>query len=435
MLSRFADLSWNQWLEEQELLPHDLDLIRVGRRAFVFLEDADLSGLDLQGFDFRGFNLNRVDFTGSNLSGADFSGADLSEAKLNEVNLKGGMLAGATLYKVEFRRAERHRLDPNMEGHVDLSSVDFTRAIIRDTEFSYVKLSKANLQGVDLSGRDFTEADLSNTNFVEANLSNANLRFARLSKALLSNANLSQADLTHADLTGAILLNTNLDGSRFDSCKVYGISVWDPEGEPASQNDLVITDQRESEDNPIVTVDDIEVAQFIYMMLNSDKIRKVLSTITGKGVLILGRFTPERKKILDAIRNQLRELNYVPMMFDFEKVESRDFTETILTLAGMSRFVIADITNPSSSPLELQATVPNFKIPLVPIIQKEERAFAMFSDLKGKFNWVLQELAYESEVDLLKAFQKGIIDRAIAKEEELLKKDIPGSPLDTSDYH
>jgi hypothetical protein len=47
-------------------------------------------------------------------------------------------------------------------------------------------------------------------------------------------------------------------------------------------------------------------------------------------------------------------------------------------LAGLSHFVIVDITNPRSAPLELQATVPEYMIPFVPIIEKGEEPFAMF---------------------------------------------------------
>ncbi len=75
--------------------------------------------------------------------------------------------------------------------------------------------------------------------------------------------------------------------------------------------------------------------------------------------MILGRFSAERKIILDNIRSKLRDCGYVPIMFDFEKATSRDFTETIKILAGLSKFVIVDITNPKSSPLELQAIVPD----------------------------------------------------------------------------
>ena len=40
-----------------------------------------------------------------------------------------------------------------------------------------------------------------------------------------------------------------------------------------------------------VTTDDIEVAQFLYLLINNKKIRNVIDTITSKVVLILGRFT------------------------------------------------------------------------------------------------------------------------------------------------
>jgi hypothetical protein len=57
---------------------------------------------------------------------------------------------------------------------------------------------------------------------------------------------------------------------------------------------LVIT----NEDEPEITVDNIEVARFIYLMLHNQKIRDVIDTITSKAVLILGRFTDKRKAVL-----------------------------------------------------------------------------------------------------------------------------------------
>lgn len=63
---------------------------------------------------------------------------------------------------------------------------------------------------------------------------------------------------------------------------------------------------------------------------------------------ILGRFTEERKAVLEVIRNELRKRDYLPVLFDFEKPASRDLTETISTLAHMARFVMADITDAKS---------------------------------------------------------------------------------------
>ena len=52
------------------------------------------------------------------------------------------------------------------------------------------------------------------------------------------------------------------------------------------------------------------MAQFIYLLLHNEKIREVIDTITSKAVLILGRRTPARKAVLDAIRDELRRRNY-----------------------------------------------------------------------------------------------------------------------------
>jgi hypothetical protein len=94
-------------------------------------------------------------------------------------------------------------------------------------------------------------------------------------------------------------------------------------------------------------VDNLEVDQFIYLLLNNQKIRDVIDTITSKVVLILGRFKPERKVILDVLRDQLRKHNYTPVLFDFEKPTIRDLTETVNTLAHLVRFIIVDLTDPT----------------------------------------------------------------------------------------
>lgn len=112
----------------------------------------------------------------------------------------------------------------------------------------------------------------------------------------------------------------------------------------------------------------------------------------------------------------------LPIIFDFERSTARDWTETIKILAGMAFFVIADISNPKSAPLELQATVPDYQVPFVPIIQEGEEPFSMFRDL-GKHDWVLQPvITYSSSDKLREGFKKAIIDRAWAKNQELQRK-------------
>jgi hypothetical protein len=70
-------------------------------------------------------------------------------------------------------------------------------------------------------------------------------------------------------------------------------------------------------------------------------------------VLILGRFSEDRKPILDAILDELRNHDYLPIMFDFDPTTNQTIIETVKTLAGLSRFVIADITDARRVPHEL----------------------------------------------------------------------------------
>jgi hypothetical protein len=147
-------------------------------------------------------------------------------------------------------------------------------------------------------------------------------------------------------------------------------------------------------------VDSLEIAQFIFVLLNNTKIRHVIDTISSKVVLILGRFTEERKPVLDAIRDEVRKRNYSPVLFDFEKPSSRDFTETARTLAYLSRFILADLTDPSSIPQELQAIVPDLEVPVQPLLLEAKREYAMFVDFR-KHEWVLPTYLYKDRESLI----------------------------------
>jgi uncharacterized protein YjbI with pentapeptide repeats len=323
---------------------------------------------------------------------------DLSEADLRDVNL----------VKINLREA-------------NLSQANLKGATLSGANLSGTNLHKANLSGsyiweADLTVANLSEADISHSKLWRANFRGAKLMDADLSEANFWRADLSHADLTHANLSNASLVQTKIENAVLKSCKIYGLSAWDLEGNPGEQSSLIITRDGETE----ITVDDLQVAQFIYLLLKRDNLRKVIDTITTKAVLILGRFTAERKELLEAIADELRMNNLLPIIFDFERSPSRDFTETIRIIAGMSLFIVADITNPKSAPLELQATIPDYQIPFVPIIQYGEAPFTMFQDLIGKYNWVLKPiLTYKSKEHLINGFKSAVIDRAWEKHKEL----------------
>ena len=308
--------------------------------------------------------------------------------------------------------------EEHLEIQPDLFRVDLREAALSRVNFSRADLTRARLSKADLSKANLTGAIFSRGWFSNTNLTGANLTGAKLSGATLKRANLTEANLTGADLSEAKLVETQFADATLINCKIYGISAWNVKLEGAIQKNLVITSERE----PTVTVDNLEVAQFIYLLLNNPKIRDVIDTIGQKGVLILGRFSEERKLVLDALREKLRTLNFLPIVFDFERSVERDFTETIMTLAGLSCFIIADITNPKSSPLELQATVPNYMIPFVPIIQEGEQPFSMFRDLKGKYDWVLDILVYDTPSNLIKGLERAVVTPALEMRDALLSK-------------
>jgi hypothetical protein len=204
------------------------------------------------------------------------------------------------------------------------------------------------------------------------------------------------------------LLETDLTGADLTGCHVYGISAWDLKLDGAKQQNLVITPQNQ----PEITADKIEVAQFIYLLLHNEKIRDVIDTITSKAVLILGRFTEERKKILDALREELRRRDYLPILFDFDGPASRDITETISLLARMARFVVADITDAKAVPQELGVIVPDLpSVPVQPLLLKESSEYGMFEHYT-RYPWVLPIYRYKTQDQLIADLGEQVIGPA-----------------------
>ena len=352
---------------------------------------AKLKHLEILQQGVEAWNKWRQDNRGErpDLSGADLSRAFLFKAYLSEANLTGANLFGAILFQANLNKA-------------DLSEANLTEA-----DLGEAYLIEANLNRVDLRGVDLRKADLRG----------ANLRGADLFEANLNRANLTEADLGEASLKGANLVSTNLAAANLSQCKIFGISAWKViTDDQTIQSNLIITDKGE----PEITVDNLEVAQFIYLLLHNEKLRDVIHTIGEKAVLILGRFSDGRKEILYAMRDKLREKGFLPIIFDFERATERDFTETIQILAGMALFVITDISSPRSNPLELQATVPDYMVPFVPILQKGEEPFAMFVDLQRKYRWVMDVIVYNSKDQLIECMDDSIIKPALHKHNELL---------------
>jgi uncharacterized protein YjbI with pentapeptide repeats len=406
----------------------------LSRAAFAdaVLDEANFAQTSLQGCDLQRARLSHMSMDRCNLRKCDLRFATIKSSQFSECAFAGAKFLGAQVDRVNFFRSRLQRVnlsDISRDGH--LGGCDFTRTDLTGAKmwelrltgaiFNRAVLTDAFMGGVSLTGADLTDATLLRTKLDKAHLEDTRLceldmREIDLSGAHLHRASVQGSDLRGANLGGAQLIETNVAGADLTGANVYGVSVWNLQGTPRAQAELLVTPPNEA----AIRVDDIDVAQFIFLLTQRAKIRQVLETITSKAVLILGRFTRERKEVLNAVASEARKSGLLPIIFDFERATSRDVTETIKLLAGLSLFVVVDLTNPKSAPLELQATVPEYRIPFVPIIAKGEEPFSMFADLVGKHIWMRSTITvYEDADDIRRAFATLLLPDALKLRAEL----------------
>jgi len=304
--------------------------------------------------------------------------------------------------------ADLHSYDPPLDNY----------------DFSYANLCQANLRGAQLRDANFHQAILA-----KADLSGAHLEGANFCRTDLYETKFEKAWLTGANLQGVQLAKTNLRGAHLVDCKIYGMSAWDVRLDGDEQKRFIIRYQsggrRRAKAEEKVEVEDLDLAAFTYLTLHNHNISRVFDTAARKWVLLLGRFST-RKNVLEQLAEALRKRDLIPIIFDFPRPQQRDLVETLLLLAGLSAFVVVDITSPRSTPLELQAIASNYGVPIVPIMKTGTKPFGMFSGL-GKFRWILAPLEYDSPEQLIAGLDKAVINPAAAKSQRLInwKEDEP----------
>lgn len=250
-----------------------------------------------------------------------------------------------------------------------MSFSDLCFSSFQSCDFSSAVMAVTKIGSASFNSCDFTKSDLSYCSAEDTDFSDSKFILSKLSNMSLVKANFS---------------NTIIDRAR-----VYGISAWDLDLTSSDQKNIYIL-----EEGTNITVPSIELAQFISLLINNTKIRDFIDTITSKMVLILGRFTPERKIILDELKNELQRRDYLPVIFDFEGPTNRDVGETIISLASLSKFVIADISSPKSIPQELESIVPKFpSLPIQPLIDDNQIEYGMFNRF-SRYPWVQEKVSY-----------------------------------------
>jgi uncharacterized protein YjbI with pentapeptide repeats len=227
---------WNDWRLRDPATKPDLRLV-------------DLSGENLSYADLRGCNLTDARF------GEFLVGVQLDHADLRRANLIGAQLVGGSLQEADVRGA-------NMTG------ANLLGANLRKAKLGEAKLIGANLSTTMIGRGPFVEGRQFSFPGKGCDLEDADLTGADLSMANLTDARFIGATLTGANLSKAVLVGTDFRRADLSSCRVHGVSAWDLKVDQTTrQFDLVITPANE----PNITVDHLEVAQFVYLMLSSEK--------------------------------------------------------------------------------------------------------------------------------------------------------------------
>ena len=380
----------------------------------------DFSGADLSELNLAGANLAKADLTGARLGGANLSGVNLARAKLFRADLSQADLSRASLFKANLSQADLAGANFNnadLSGafliRANLSGASLIGACLKGANLGQASLFRAKLCKAVLRQASFFKSDLS-----EADLSEADLEGANLQEAVLEQTNLRGANAANANLCFATLLRTNLEGAILDNCAVYGTSLWDVNLSESRQRDLDIMPAQQ----PVLSVDSLQTAQLVGMLLHHDKARYEVFSITLNTVLVIGRFSEERKPVLSAIKDALRLGEYSPLVLDFHLPGSGDKNEIVKTLGRMSRFVIADLTEDRRIAETLDAVVHFLpSIPIQPIGQTGTEAAAAGSHY-AKYRWVMPFWRFKDPADLAAKFGREVVAPAEQKAAEIRQK-------------
>jgi len=163
-------------------------------------------------------------------------------------------------------------------------------------------------------------------------------------------------------------------------------------------------------------------AQKLVKKLDGMNFGEIMSELTRRRVLILGRFTKRRLKILESIERHLKAHpnKYVPELFTYRKPEPASLTEAIVGFAALSRFIIADLSEPRGVIAELQAIVPNFlSVPVVALLNRTGKEYSNFDGVRRYTNVVKPTVHYRGVKDLREKLDQQVVPLAEKKRSEI----------------
>lgn len=322
--------------------------------------------------------------------------------RTEKIDLRGANLKQVTVGTADLRLC-------NFDG-ADMRASSFKAAMFQKSTFRTADLRNALLMYADFRGADLTDCKLQGADLTGANLTDANLAGAELRGANLEYAQVVKSDLTNADLSG---------------CKVYGAGVWRVKLNENTRQEGLIVDEPFDDSFSQITVNGCNVAQFIHLFLDPDRIYEIISTTTNKLVLILGNFSEDRKAVLDDVRRRLPDYDQVGIEFDFEFLDQSTMLETILTLAQMSRFTIADLTEPKLVVDEVTAILDRLSGQIIQPIHSASSEEIMELRKIGQKSWntYLPAISYEGTADLIGKIPERILPAVEQAAAELAERE------------
>ena len=184
-------------------------------------------------------------------------------------------------------REENPQISPNLRGLNFVKEFPNENEIYNLPNFEGCNFSNVDLHGVSLrngyyincsfDGSTIQYADLVDAYFSSCSFKKTKMRVTKIGSATFYNCKFEDADLSYCSaeetsFSNSKLINTKLENIRFVSndfsdanlvgCSIYGISSWDLNLNNSVQKDLIIT----KKEQPEITVDNIELAQFLYLI-------------------------------------------------------------------------------------------------------------------------------------------------------------------------
>lgn len=294
------------------------------------------------------------------------------------------------------------------------------RINLSEINFSGVSIFSAFAEGLNLRGCVFNDTHFEEGDFSRANFGCATFHNTKFNKTILTGANFDGATFVNCNLNRVNLVGASFRVREITETVVYGIASWDLQmSDDIKQSKLVIEKTYDLYSDLIqqgkvpMMVDDIELAQFVYYLSNHKKMRDALNILNDRGVLLLGRFKDGGLERLYNMREWFQGKGYMPMIFDFARPDNLSLTETVVTMAGLSKFVVVDLSG-SSVPAELQAILTQIKKPVLAFGDP----YALFPDLADQTSVISIQ---DDDSNLLSSLEENLSDIESLHAERILQ--------------